>query len=293
VGAISALESQYPFTKNELEVLRSFLEGDSKQRNTVESCRNMLKLMEAKARAMEKDISIQETNCCSLGDLLNCWKTGSSENLQRKVEQKKPTLKSIRQVIKALQDQLATIEGDIAMAKLGFKQNFGMKVPIVSEKKRTLDNLQEMVDLQYNSNMVFDDASLPLSCPNCHQSKLLSDCEEILLSPQYLLVHLNRTYLEGCLNQYHVQDKMDHAVTFPIDNLRIPTVGGPKIYHLVAASMHSGGSAKGGHYTALVRDHQDWNKWYNCNDSSVSASSHPSESRGYNAAFLVYQVNEK
>ena len=39
---------------------------------------------------------------------------------------------------------------------------------------------------------------------------------------------------------------------------------------LAAAALHWGGSAQGGHYTAVVRDGGDGGGWHHCNDASVT-----------------------
>ena len=56
-----------------------------------------------------------------------------------------------------------------------------------------------------------------------------------------------------------------------------------KTYSLYGMSKHSG-SLNGGHYIGDVKD-IDTNKWYNCNDSSVSSTSPSSSS---SSAYVLF-----
>jgi ubiquitin C-terminal hydrolase len=59
------------------------------------------------------------------------------------------------------------------------------------------------------------------------------------------------------------------------------------VYHLVAASHHSG-SLEGGHYTAVGRSAAD-GRWYNFNDSSVRQQNVPGGGDGgSNSAYVLF-----
>lgn len=70
--------------------------------------------------------------------------------------------------------------------------------------------------------------------------------------------------------------KNGEFVDFPVEGLDLTKYilgsnGEKHIYDLYAISNHCG-SLNGGHYTAYVKNAVD-NKWYDCNDNSVHATS--------------------
>jgi len=265
---------------------------DSTQRNNFPACQHILQLLQKKVQLAEQ-MALARKKACLRFKKLESVKVGTLERLQRQAIEMEQDVVMLKTTVDAFQNNVEALEVQVSKAKRGFKENFRATQKIVSTTRKTLDNLQEMIEFQYNTKLLRDDQTLHLDCPHCQDSKVLSESHEILQAPRYLVVQMNRAYLESYLNLQNAKDKLGHPVIYPTDDLRVRTVGGTVTYDLVASSMHSGHTAKGGHYTAFVRDPDDLKKWYYCNDSSVTVAKRPpGDSYGYNAVFLVYQMNE-
>ena len=114
-------------------------------------------------------------------------------------------------------------------------------------------------------------------CPNCKKHVQATKKMEIFKAPPILIIHLKRFKSTG-----HFREKITTAIKFPMENLDISEfVKGQNsdLYDLFAVSNHFGTLA-GGHYTATVFNSVK-NKWYDCNDSSVSEVNEISETASY------------
>eukprot|EP01124_Arcella_intermedia_P023070 TRINITY_DN3578_c0_g1_i1.p1 TRINITY_DN3578_c0_g1~~TRINITY_DN3578_c0_g1_i1.p1 ORF type:complete len:960 (+),score=199.61 TRINITY_DN3578_c0_g1_i1:223-2880(+) len=124
-------------------------------------------------------------------------------------------------------------------------------------------------------------------CSECKEHKQAFKKFDIWTAPKLLVVQLKRF---SQVNRVW-RDRLDNLVQFPLDNWDLTShVLGPKeappIYDLYAVSNHYG-SMGGGHYTAYTR-HRTNNKWYKCDDSSVSEAS-PGEVVSRAAYVLFYR----
>ncbi|UKZ54970.1 hypothetical protein TrVGV298_008785 [Trichoderma virens] len=123
-------------------------------------------------------------------------------------------------------------------------------------------------------------------CPRCKEHRRASKKFDLWKSPDYLICHLKRFSSSGWR-----RDKLDVLVDFPIEGLDLSSRviqkedGKEEIYDLIAVDDHYGGLG-GGHYTAYAKNFVD-GRWYNYNDSSVSAVSDPS-SVVTSAAYLLF-----
>lgn len=123
-------------------------------------------------------------------------------------------------------------------------------------------------------------------CPRCKEHRRASKKFDLWKTPDYLVAHLKRFSSSGWR-----RDKLDVLVEFPIDGLDLTSrviqteEGKSEIYDLIGVDDHYGGLG-GGHYTAYAKNFVD-GKWYNYNDSSVSAVSDPS-SVVTTAAYLLF-----
>lgn len=123
-------------------------------------------------------------------------------------------------------------------------------------------------------------------CPRCKEHRRASKKFDLWKTPDYLVAHLKRFSSSGWR-----RDKLDVLVEFPIDGLDMTSrvieteEGKSEVYDLIAVDDHYGGLG-GGHYTAYAKNYVD-GKWYNYNDSSVSAVSDPS-SVITTAAYLLF-----
>ncbi|OTA01799.1 ubiquitin carboxyl-terminal hydrolase, putative [Trichoderma parareesei] len=123
-------------------------------------------------------------------------------------------------------------------------------------------------------------------CPRCKEHRRASKKFDLWKSPDYLVAHLKRFSSSGWR-----RDKLDVLVDFPIEGLDLTSrviqkeEGKQEIYDLIAVDDHYGGLG-GGHYTAYAKNFVD-GRWYNYNDSSVSAVSDPS-SVVTSAAYLLF-----
>ncbi|KAL6827139.1 UCH domain-containing protein [Trichoderma sp. SZMC 28015] len=123
-------------------------------------------------------------------------------------------------------------------------------------------------------------------CPRCKEHRRASKKFDLWKTPDYLICHLKRFSSSGWR-----RDKLDVLVDFPIEGLDLSSRviqkedGKEEIYDLVGVDDHYGGLG-GGHYTAYAKNFVD-GRWYNYNDSSVSAVSDPS-SVVTSAAYLLF-----
>merc|ERR1719273_988781 len=110
--------------------------------------------------------------------------------------------------------------------------------------------------------------------------------------PDTLIIHLKRFHYDR-----HWRNKIDTFIDFPIQGLDmsqwISNTKGNKscIYNLFAVSNHFG-NLGGGHYTAYAKNILD-NKWYNLDDSCVTALPSANKTRTNSAYVLFYQRQNK
>ncbi|KAL1213003.1 putative ubiquitin carboxyl-terminal hydrolase 11 [Cardamine amara subsp. amara] len=106
-------------------------------------------------------------------------------------------------------------------------------------------------------------------CPGCKEHRQANKKLDLWKLPDILVVHLKRfTYSR------YFKNKIDTFVNFPIHDLDLSKYvkhedGQSYLYELYAISNHYGGLG-GGHYTAYAKL-MDENKWYDFDDSRVSA----------------------
>ncbi|XP_048594978.1 putative ubiquitin carboxyl-terminal hydrolase 11 isoform X1 [Brassica napus] len=106
-------------------------------------------------------------------------------------------------------------------------------------------------------------------CPGCKAHRQAKKKLDLWKLPEILVVHLKRfTYSR------FLKNKIDTLVNFPIHDLDLSKYvmnkdGQSCLYELYAVSNHYGGMG-GGHYTAYAKL-MDENKWYDFDDSRVSA----------------------
>lgn len=109
-------------------------------------------------------------------------------------------------------------------------------------------------------------------CDRCKEQRRAVKTLSVWKTPDYLVIHLNRFSSSG-----NRRDKLDVAVDFPTEDLDLTSRviekkdGQVEVYDLIGVDNHYGGMG-GGHYTAYAKNFID-GKWYNYNDSSVSAVS--------------------
>jgi len=162
-----------------------------------------------------------------------------------------------------------------------FKKN--KMVEIIGNVSTNVTNLQQALDMMYDSQDYYDQDDYRLQC-SCKggNSTFVKKKESILLAPNYLIVNMDRAS--------YISDKFNHIVQYPIDNLKLSIASKFIKYDLIAASMHSGYSSKQGHYNAYVRNLTMNNKqWFFCNDSFVQPCNPPLDTESSNAKFLIYQ----
>ncbi|KAJ6219785.1 hypothetical protein RDWZM_005597 [Blomia tropicalis] len=127
----------------------------------------------------------------------------------------------------------------------------------------------------------------PWYCPRCKKHQMASKKFDIWSLPNILIIHLKRF----SYNRIH-RDKLDVLVSFPIKNLDMtPYVMHNPInekfhYNLIGVANHFGGLG-GGHYTAFAKNAKN-QRWYNFDDSSVSAVSE-NDAITKNAYVLFYE----
>lgn len=124
-------------------------------------------------------------------------------------------------------------------------------------------------------------------CKDCKKHQQAFKKLELFYTPKLLVLHLKR-FEYSAMGRYRTYaDKIGTIIDFPLDNLDLsPYIIGPDsskaIYDLYAVSQHYG-SCGGGHYTAICKNN---GRWYDFNDSSVSASSESSVVNA--AAYLLF-----
>ncbi|KAF1995476.1 UCH-domain-containing protein [Amniculicola lignicola CBS 123094] len=122
-------------------------------------------------------------------------------------------------------------------------------------------------------------------CGRCKELRRATKTLEIWTAPDILVLHLKRFS-----SHRSFRDKIEALIDFPVEGLDLSgKVGLPEdkslVYDLFAVDNHFGGLG-GGHYTAYAQNFFD-KKWYNYNDSSVSAVNNP-EKVITSAAYLLF-----
>ncbi|XP_051544644.1 ubiquitin carboxyl-terminal hydrolase 15-like isoform X3 [Myxocyprinus asiaticus] len=134
-------------------------------------------------------------------------------------------------------------------------------------QKKSFFKLKDCIELFTTKEKLGADD--PWYCPNCKQHQQATKKLDLWSLPPVLVVHLKRFSYSR-----YMRDKLDSLVYFPLRDLNMSEFlinpnAGPCCYDLIAVSNHYGGMG-GGHYTAFAKNKED-NKWYNFDDSSVSA----------------------
>ena len=123
-------------------------------------------------------------------------------------------------------------------------------------------------------------------CKDCKKHQQAYKKLELFYTPKLLVLHLKRFEYSSMGRYRTYAEKIGANIDFPLENLELGGhIVGPDsnpVYELYAVSQHYG-SCGGGHYTAICKNNE---KWYDCNDSSVSASS--SSSVVSSSAYLLF-----
>ena len=122
----------------------------------------------------------------------------------------------------------------------------------------------------------------------CQQCKKLTVSEvqnKIFLTPPYLIINLdygkNKKYNPG---------KIKFGESLDLTGFTVPDCSG-RMYQLVAISAHIGESGRSGHYIAYCKNtikNNNYNNWYEFNDSSVSKVKFEDINR-YSPYFLIFK----
>ena len=121
--------------------------------------------------------------------------------------------------------------------------------------------------------------------------------KQVIIGPKILILVLNRGKSDtnsyssrnyGYRSYSYGSTKYNHTVKFG-ENLQFRC--GDK-YDLRSVCNHSGYSAKGGHYTADVKQ-LGTDEWHHCNDSSVSKAGRYSRSSGFNCKDAIMMLFNK
>ncbi|XP_062181990.1 ubiquitin carboxyl-terminal hydrolase 5-like isoform X2 [Phragmites australis] len=122
-------------------------------------------------------------------------------------------------------------------------------------------------------------------CPRCKEQRQASKKLDLWRLPEVLVIHLKRFSFSRSTRQ-----KLEIFVNFPIHNFDLTRYIANKksshrqIYELYAVSNHYGSMASG-HYTAFIKL-LDENRWYNFDDSQVSAINEEDVKSG--AAYVLF-----
>jgi len=124
-------------------------------------------------------------------------------------------------------------------------------------------------------------------CKHCKKHQQAFKKLELFYTPKLLVLHLERFEYSSSGRYRTYAEKIGLNIDFPLDNLNMSQyIIGPDSsnanYELYAVSQHYG-SCGGGHYTAICKNN---GKWYDCNDSTVSASNENSVVSS--AAYLLF-----
>lgn len=121
-------------------------------------------------------------------------------------------------------------------------------------------------------------------CPRCKEQRQASKKLDLWRLPEVLVIHLKRFSFSRS-----TKHKLETFVNFPIHDLDLTNYIANKIsqrqtYELYAVSNHYGSMASG-HYTAYIKL-LDENRWYNFDDSHVSAINEEEVKSG--AAYVLF-----
>ncbi|XP_062197041.1 ubiquitin carboxyl-terminal hydrolase 5-like isoform X2 [Phragmites australis] len=122
-------------------------------------------------------------------------------------------------------------------------------------------------------------------CPRCKEQRQASKKLDLWRLPEVLVIHLKRFSFSRS-----TKHKLETFVNFPIHNLDLTHYIANKksshrqIYELYAVSNHYGSMASG-HYTAFIKLLAE-NRWYNFDDSQVSAMNEEDVKSG--AAYVLF-----
>ncbi|KAG8090764.1 hypothetical protein GUJ93_ZPchr0011g27883 [Zizania palustris] len=122
-------------------------------------------------------------------------------------------------------------------------------------------------------------------CPRCKEQRQASKKLDLWRLPEVLVIHLKRFSFSRSTKQ-----KLETFVNFPIHDFDLTNYIANKksserqIYELYAVSNHYGSMASG-HYTAYIKL-LDENRWYNFDDSHVSAINEEDVKSG--AAYVLF-----
>ncbi|KAK1585729.1 hypothetical protein QYE76_067043 [Lolium multiflorum] len=121
-------------------------------------------------------------------------------------------------------------------------------------------------------------------CPRCKEQRQASKKLDLWRLPEVLVIHLKRFSFSRS-----TKHKLETFVNFPIHGLDLTNyiankISQHQIYELYAVSNHYGSMASG-HYTAYIKL-LDENRWYNFDDSHVSAINEEDVKSG--AAYVLF-----
>lgn len=122
-------------------------------------------------------------------------------------------------------------------------------------------------------------------CPRCKEQRQASKKLDLWRLPEVLVIHLKRFSFSRS-----TKHKLETFVNFPIHDLDLTNyiankkISQRQIYELYAVSNHYGSMASG-HYTANIKL-LDENRWYNFDDSHVSAINEEDVKSG--AAYVLF-----
>ncbi|CAM0873691.1 unnamed protein product [Alopecurus aequalis] len=121
-------------------------------------------------------------------------------------------------------------------------------------------------------------------CPRCKDQRQASKKLDLWRLPEVLVIHLKRFSFSRS-----TKHKLETFVNFPIHDLDLTNyiankICQPGMYELYAVSNHYGSMASG-HYTAYIKL-LDENRWYNFDDSHVSAINEEDVKSG--AAYVLF-----
>ena len=141
-----------------------------------------------------------------------------------------------------------------------------LQLPITDFKKDPAPNYKTLKEcLQTYSQPETLEGDNAYTCSTCNMKTTSTKTISLASVPETLIIQLKR-FIYNKKNLRH--EKMDHTVDFPMNNLCIDRENQTINYDLIGVIHHSG-SIQGGHYTASVKSLTD-NKWYYCNDSSIT-----------------------
>ena len=132
-------------------------------------------------------------------------------------------------------------------------------------KKRQYNVVDILECFEYYEKMDFMTGANQIHCNNCHTMANSCNVSKIIISPNVLVINLNR----GKGLQFNV--KLNFQEYLDIRNF-VYYKNSPNYYELIGIVTHFGPSSMGGHFIAFCKSFVDF-KWYKYNDAQVNISS--------------------